>query len=109
VGIGCALATKNRPPPAGRTRAQIQGTVLMRMISIFAAIAFSTAAFAQTTTKPLVQVKPKAPTGCKMVGTVKGTKLWAGDCAASMETSPAAGNLPSDDKSPEADQPGLRR
>jgi hypothetical protein len=85
----------------------------MRMISIFAAIAFSTAAFAQTApkvgTKPLVQVKPKAPTGCKMVGTVKGTKLWAGDCAASMETSPAAGNLPSDDKSPEADQPGLKR
>ena len=25
----------------------------------------------------------KGPTGCKLVGTVKGTKLWAGDCVAS--------------------------
>ena len=33
--------------------------------------------------KPLVQVKPKEPMGCKLVGTVKGTKLWAGDCVAS--------------------------
>ena len=31
-------------------------------------------------TKPLVQVKPRAPVGCKLVGTVKGTKLWAGEC-----------------------------
>lgn len=30
--------------------------------------------------KPILQVKPKAPTGCKLVGTVKGTKIWAGDC-----------------------------
>ena len=33
--------------------------------------------------KPLLQVTPVAPTGCKLVGTVKGTKLWAGDCVAS--------------------------
>jgi hypothetical protein len=33
--------------------------------------------------KTLVQVKPKEPMGCKLVGTVKGTKLWAGDCVAS--------------------------
>ena len=32
--------------------------------------------------KPVVQVKPSAPAGCKFVGTVKGTKLWAGDCTA---------------------------
>ena len=31
-------------------------------------------------TKPLVQVKPRAPAGCKLVGMVKGTKLWAGEC-----------------------------
>ena len=31
--------------------------------------------------KPLIQVKPRAPVGCKLVGTVKGTKLWAGECA----------------------------
>jgi|SRR5215204_4628580 hypothetical protein len=35
--------------------------------------------------KPIVQVKPIAPIGCKLVGTVKGTKLWAGDCMAAPE------------------------
>ena len=55
---------------------------------MLAAISFSATAFAQSAppkigNKPLVQVKPKEPTGCKLVGTVKGTKLWAGDCVAS--------------------------
>ena len=35
--------------------------------------------------KPLVQAKPSPPMGCKLVGTVKGTKLWAGDCTAASE------------------------
>jgi hypothetical protein len=35
--------------------------------------------------KPIVQVRPSAPVGCKLVGTVKGTKLWAGDCTASEQ------------------------
>jgi hypothetical protein len=35
--------------------------------------------------KPIVQTKPKAPVGCKLVGTVKGTKLWAGECTATPE------------------------
>jgi hypothetical protein len=35
--------------------------------------------------KPLMQIKPSAPIGCKLVGTVKGTKLWAGDCTAAPE------------------------
>ena len=35
--------------------------------------------------KPIVQVKPSAPIGCKLVGTVKGTKLWAGECIAAPE------------------------
>ena len=35
--------------------------------------------------KPIVQVKPTAPMGCKLVGTVKGTKLWAGECMAPPE------------------------
>jgi hypothetical protein len=35
--------------------------------------------------KPSVQAKPRAPMGCKLVGTVKGTKLWAGDCTAASE------------------------
>jgi hypothetical protein len=28
------------------------------------------------------RMKPKAPVGCILVGTVRGTKLWAGDCTA---------------------------
>ena len=60
----------------------------MRAIVIIAAVCFSTSAYAQAAppkmgNKPLVQVKPKEPMGCKLVGTVKGTKLWAGDCVAS--------------------------
>ena len=42
--------------------------------------------------------KPKEPFGCKLVGTVTGTKLWAGDCAAASElrgtTSPAEPTAP---------------
>jgi hypothetical protein len=62
----------------------------MRALVIFAAVCFSTSAFAQTASpkvgnKPLVQVKPREPMGCKLVGTVKGTKLWAGDCTGSAE------------------------
>ena len=57
----------------------------MRTLLIMAAIfSLSAPAFAQTAAprdggKPLKQVKPSA-LGCKLVGTVKGTKLWAGDC-----------------------------
>jgi hypothetical protein len=52
----------------------------MRFLIILAAICFSANAFAQNATpkagtKP---VKPKEPIGCKFVGMVKGTKLWAG-------------------------------
>jgi hypothetical protein len=58
----------------------------MRSFLIIAALMFSTGAFAQGTpkvgNKPLVQVKPKGPVGCKQVGTVSGTKLWAGNCVA---------------------------
>ena len=54
----------------------------MRVLIILAAIFVSANAFAQDATpkagaKP---VKPKEAMGCKFVGTVKGTKLWAGDC-----------------------------
>ena len=47
----------------------------------------STAALAQTPTPkmPPVQAKPKEPMGCKLVGAVKGAKLWAGDCVAASE------------------------
>jgi hypothetical protein len=58
----------------------------MRSLFILVAICFSGTVFAQSAppkigNKALVQVKPKAPMGCKFVGTVRGTKLWAGDCA----------------------------
>jgi hypothetical protein len=35
--------------------------------------------------KPIVQAKPSTPMGCKLVGTVKGTKIWAGDCINASE------------------------
>jgi hypothetical protein len=63
----------------------------MRTLLILAAIiCFSASAFAQTGApkiggKPLGHVKPRAQTGCKLVGTVKGTKIWAGDCVAAPE------------------------
>ena len=59
----------------------------MRSLLIPLAICFSGTVFAQSPPpkvgKPLVQVKPKAPTGCKLVGAVRGAKLWAGDCVGS--------------------------
>ena len=64
----------------------------MRTALWFALLLIPTVALAQTATpakrpsvgaKPHVQAKPSAPAGCKFVGTVKGTKLWAGDCTAS--------------------------
>jgi hypothetical protein len=63
----------------------------MRTLLILAAIvSFSASAVAQTAApkvggKRLKQVKPSAPMGCKLVGSVKGTKIWAGDCAAAPE------------------------
>jgi len=47
----------------------------------------STTALAQTPPpkKLAAQAKPKEPMGCKLVGTVKSTKLWAGDCVAALE------------------------
>jgi hypothetical protein len=59
----------------------------MKGVPILVAICFSANAFAQDAppkvgNKPLTQVKPREPAGCKLVGTVRGTKLWAGDCEA---------------------------
>jgi hypothetical protein len=85
----------------------------MRTLVILAAIiGLSATAFAQTASKvggkPLKQVKPPAPMACKLVGTVKGTKLWAGDCLAPPElrdTSPTAEPAPT----PEANPPGAKQ
>jgi hypothetical protein len=73
---------------ARRARAQGEGEITMTSLVILAAVCFSTSAYAQDTppkvgNKPLAQTKPKEPMGCKLVGTVKGTKLWAGDCVGS--------------------------
>jgi hypothetical protein len=59
----------------------------------------STAALAQTPTpkKPPAQAKPKEPMGCRLVGTVKSTKLWAGDCVAALELH---GAVPAETPSP---------
>jgi hypothetical protein len=64
------------------------GELTMRSLLILVAICFSGTVFAQSappkvSNKSLVQVKLKAPMGCKLVGTVRGTKLWAGDCVGS--------------------------
>ena len=63
----------------------------MRGLVILAVVCISATAFAQSPAPksakkpPLAQATPKAPMGCKLVGTVKGTKIWAGDCADAAE------------------------
>src|SRR5258708_13266156 len=71
-----------------------KGGMTMKVLLVLLAICFSANAFAQDAppkvgNKPLAQVKPKEPMGCKLVGTVKGTKLWAGDCVTSELRGPA--------------------
>jgi hypothetical protein len=87
----------------------------MRFLIILAAVCFSTSAFAQNAppkvgNKPLVQVKPKEPMGCKLVGTVKGTRLWAGDCVASelRGATPAAEPKPLSEQDIEAIPPSQK-
>jgi hypothetical protein len=46
--------------------------------------------------KQIVQAKPSMPMGCKPVGTVKGTKIWAGDCVGASEL---RGAMPREDVS----------
>ena len=88
----------------------------VRVLLILAAVSFSASAFAQGAppkigNKPLVQVKPKEPTGCKLVGTVKGTKLWAGDCVASelRGSTPATETKPLSEQDIEAIPPGQKQ
>jgi hypothetical protein len=88
----------------------------VRVLLILAAISFSATAFAQSAppkigNKSLVLVKPKEPMGCKLVGTVKGTKLWAGDCVASelKGTAPAAETQPLSEQDIEAIPPGQKQ
>jgi len=79
----------------------------MRTLLILITICFSATALAQApppkTARSKVQPKPQAPMGCKLVGTVKGTKIWAGDCGEAtgirgtvpgVGAAPAAGGAP---------------
>ena len=95
----------------GLAEDEVEGEMTMRALLLFAVIfCFSASAFAQTAApkvggKPLKQAKPPAPMGCKLVGTVKGTTLWAGDCAAASElrgTTPATERAPTSEASPPA-------
>jgi hypothetical protein len=88
----------------------------MRSLVIFVAVCFWTSAYAQDAppkvgNKPLAQVKPKEPMGCKLVGMVKGTRLWAGDCVASelRGTTPAAETQPLSEQDIEAIPPGQKK
>jgi hypothetical protein len=60
----------------------------MKQLIGLIALLFTTSAFAQAAPpkaakRPPVQVRSQAPMGCKLVGTVRGIKIWAGDCIAS--------------------------
>jgi hypothetical protein len=79
----CGTFSVIQRPEVGLPEAK--GKLTMRSLLILVAICFSATAFAQNAppkigNKSLVQIKPKEPMGCKLVGTVRGTKLWAGDC-----------------------------
>jgi len=60
----------------------------MKLFLLTAALILSTSVYAQDASKfptgggkSAARMKPKA-VGCTLVGTVRGTKLWAGDCTA---------------------------
>ena len=60
----------------------------MKLFLLTAALVLSTSVYAQDVSKTSTEdgksaarMKPKA-VGCTRVGTVRGTKLWAGDCTA---------------------------
>ena len=56
----------------------------MRALLVLIIVCFSATAFAQSpppkAAKSQAQSKPQTAMGCKLVGTVRGTKIWAGDC-----------------------------
>jgi hypothetical protein len=92
-------------------------TIMRTTLPVIAAIiGVSATAFAQTAApkvggRPLKQMKPQVPMGCKLVGTVKGTKLWAGDCA---DASELRGTTPSPETAapapaPEANPPAVKQ
>jgi hypothetical protein len=67
----------------------------MKALAGLIAFLFAANAFAQSA-QPKVVAKPPMH-GCKLVGTVKGTKLWAGDC---MDAAALRGAEPTAETSP---------
>jgi hypothetical protein len=62
----------------------------MKIAIVMLALLFATSALAQSAApkagkRPAAQARQGAPMGCKPVGTVKGTKIWAGDCVDGAE------------------------
>jgi hypothetical protein len=88
---------------------------MMRTVLVVATIiGISASAVAQTAApkvdgKPLKQTKPLAPTGCKLVGTVRGTKIWAGDCAAAPELRGPAPTAELAEPAPTPDSAGAKQ
>jgi len=81
--FGCGAPRK--PAKAGRKyHEEISST-------IFLVVALVGSSFAQTPAKPgkKTSVQAKSKQSIKLVGTVKGTKPWAGDCVAAEPTAPA--------------------
>jgi hypothetical protein len=83
----------------------------MRAMLVLAMVCFSAGAFAQSpppkmANKPAVQAKPKTPMGCKLVGTVKGTKIWAGDCT---DATGMRGAEPTSETTPPLPPPGQKQ
>jgi hypothetical protein len=65
-----------------------RAALVLALISVGGAAVAQGAPLAKKPTakgEPIVQAKPSTPMGCKLVGTVKGTKIWAGDCVGASE------------------------
>lgn len=52
----------------------------MRAVLVLITVCFSATAFGQSPLPKAAKSRPQTPMGCKLVGNVKGTKIWAGDC-----------------------------
>jgi hypothetical protein len=118
------MTLTDRPDKASSVvedRAGGEGKTNMRIAVGIAAVLFAAGALAQTAAppppaqsgaKPTAQAKTQAFMGCKLVGTVKGTKIWAGNCtdaaAAPVAAEPekpaltdrASGAIPPNQKQP---------
>jgi hypothetical protein len=83
------------------------------LLIVTAIIGFSPSAVAQTAAPKvggkLKQAKPAAPMGCKLLGTVRGTKLWAGDCAAPSEFRGATPTAEPAAPAPQANPPAAKQ